>query len=94
MSILDRVANLGNVGGLKKRTFRSKYISPTVRTLKRTALGAFRAISPSRKIYNFKQRTLRKVGYYSKPMKAARFAHKHGVITAAKVFALRQMFGR
>ncbi len=94
MSILDSIADLGNWGGLRRRTFRSKYISPMVRSAKKAVLGTLRKLSPRRAIYNLKQRTLRKVGYYSQPMKAARFARQHGIVTAAKVFALRQMVGR
>lgn len=92
--ILDRIANFGNISGMKKRTFRSKYVSPKVRAIKKSLLGGVRKLSPSRQIYNLKQRTLRKVGYYSRPMKALRYAKKHGVTSALKLFALRSITGR
>ena len=92
--ILDDIVNFGNVGGLKRRTFRSVYISPTVKRAKKAVLGPLRSVNPFRQLRNAKQRVMRKVGYYSKPMKAFRYARKHGVGTAAKVFALRAAFGR
>lgn len=94
MSILDTIANLGNIGGLKRRTAWSRWVTPYVRTAKKTVLGPFRKFNPNRQLKNFNQRIMRKVGYYSTPMKAIRYGKRHGLGAMVQIFALRKLMGR
>lgn len=94
MSITNAILYGPNIGGMKRRSFRSTYVQPIKRRVLKATVGTIRKISPRRQYRNFKQRILRNVGYYSTPMKLIRFARKHGIVSAVKLGMLRTIAGR